>query len=186
MERQIKYERLWLKQLAEGNEKAYQCLFDSYYSSLVMFASKYLQDLALAEDLVQDVIYDLWNQRQNLSDLSSLKNWLFVSVRNRCLNYLEHLKVEKKYVRLHRETESDFFLQQLIEEEVYAALKGAVNELPPKIRQVYQGVLAGKTNAEIAAEMGISEEAVKAFRKRGKKILRLYLSDLLNLILFFY
>lgn len=186
MEHQIKYERLWLKQLAEGDEKAYRCLFDSYYSSLVMFASKYLQDLNLAEDFVQDVIYDLWDQRQNLSAISSLKNWLFVSVRNRCLNYLEHLKVEQKYVRLHHEAEPDFFLQQLIEEEVYAALKGAIDELPPKIRQVYQGVLAGKTNAEIASDLGISEEAVKAFRKRGKKILRLCLSDLLNFILFFY
>lgn len=177
---------MWLKQLSEGNESAYKHLFDLYYSSLVMFAAKYLKDQTLAEDLVQDVIYDLWRQRQNLPELSSLKSWLFVSVRNRCVNYLEHIKVEKRYFQLNDETKTDFFLQQLIEEEVYVALKEAIDNLPPKIRKVYYGVLAGKSNIEIAADLGISEEAVKAYRKRGKKILRLYLNDFWVLMLLIF
>ena len=151
-----------------------------------MFATKYLKDQELAEDLVQDVIYDLWKQRQNLPELSSLKSWLFVSVRNRCINHLEHEKVEQKYFQLNDETKTDFFLQQLIEEEVYIALKKAIDDLPSKIRQVYYGVLNGQTNAEIASVLGISEEAVKAYRKRGKKILRFYLNDLLSLFLLFF
>lgn len=95
MEDKIKYEKHWLKLLVEGDEKAYKRLFDLYYSSLVMFAAKYLRDTDLAEDLVQDVIYDFWKQRQHLSELSSLKSWLYISVRNRCINYLEHDKVKK-------------------------------------------------------------------------------------------
>ena len=186
LEKQTKYEQLFLQQLAEGDETAYKHLFDSYYSSLVMFATKYLKDQELAEDLVQDVIYDLWKQRQNLPELSSLKSWLFVSVRNRCINHLEHEKVEQKYFQLNDETKTDFFLQQLIEEEVYIALKKAIDDLPSKIRQVYYGVLNGQTNAEIASVLGISEEAVKAYRKRGKKILRFYLNDLLSLFLLFF
>jgi len=186
LEEQTKYEKLFLQQLSEGNEMAYKHLFDSYYSSLVMFAMKYLKDQNLAEDLVQDVIYELWQQRQNLPGLSSLKSWLFVSVRNRCINHLEHTKVEQKYFQLNDEAKTDFFLQQLIEEEVYLALKKAIDHLPFKIREVYYGVLAGKTNAEIASALGISEEAVKAYRKRGKKILRCYLNDLLSLILLFF
>ena len=58
MEDKIKYEKHWLKLLVEGDEKAYKRLFELYYSSLVMFAAKYLRDTDLAEDLVQDVIYD--------------------------------------------------------------------------------------------------------------------------------
>ena len=74
MEDKIKYEKHWLKLLVEGDEKAYKRLFELYYSSLVMFAAKYLRDTDLAEDLVQDVIYDFWKQRQHLSELSSLKS----------------------------------------------------------------------------------------------------------------
>ena len=60
MEDKIKYEKHWLKLLVEGDEKAYKRLFELYYSSLVMFAAKYLRDTDLAEDLVQDVIYDFF------------------------------------------------------------------------------------------------------------------------------
>ncbi len=87
---------------------------------------------------------------------------------------------------MNDETKTDFFLQQLIEEEVYIALKKAVDNLPLKIRKVYYGVLAGKSNIEIAAGLEISEEAVKAYRKRGKKILRLYLNDFRSLMLLFF
>ena len=48
MEDKIKYEKHWLKLLVEGDEKAYKRLFELYYSSLVMFAAKYLRDTDLA------------------------------------------------------------------------------------------------------------------------------------------
>ena len=163
MEDKIKYEKHWLKLLVEGDEKAYKRLFELYYSSLVMFAAKYLRDTDLAEDLVQDVIYDFWKQRQHLSELSSLKSWLYISVRNRCINYLEHDKVKKKYLQLNGEAEADFFLSQIIEEEVYLALKQAIDILPPKIRTIFYLILERKTNAEIASLLGITEEAVKAY-----------------------
>ena len=72
MEDKIKYEKHWLKLLVEGDEKAYKRLFDLYYSSLVMFAAKYLRDTDLAEDLVQDVIYDFWKQKMCIRDRSGL------------------------------------------------------------------------------------------------------------------
>ena len=72
-------------------------LYDCFYDELVLWADTILNDMGEAEDLVQDVIYDFWKQRQHLSELSSLKSWLYISVRNRCINYLEHDKVKKKY-----------------------------------------------------------------------------------------
>ena len=59
-------EDLWLKQLSDGDEKAYKRLFDQYYSSMVMFARSFLKNDVLVEDVVQDVIYDFWMQRQSL------------------------------------------------------------------------------------------------------------------------
>ena len=170
----------------------YNSLLDSLRMSDVLdkedpiVAAKYLRDTDLAEDLVQDVIYDFWKQRQHLSELSSLKSWLYISVRNRCINYLEHDKVKKKYLQLNGEAEADFFLSQIIEEEVYLALKQAIDILPPKIRTIFYLILERKTNAEIASLLGITEEAVKAYRKRGMKMLRIRLSNfwILALLIF--
>ena len=81
-------------------------LYDRFYDELVLWADTILNDMGEAEDLVQDVIYDFWKQRQHLSELSSLKSWLYISVRNRCINYLEHDKVKKKYLQLNGEAEA--------------------------------------------------------------------------------
>ena len=161
-------------------------LYDCFYDELVLWADTILNDMGEAEDLVQDVIYDFWKQRQHLSELSSLKSWLYISVRNRCINYLEHDKVKKKYLQLNGEAEADFFLSQIIEEEVYLALKQAIDILPPKIRTIFYLILERKTNAEIASLLGITEEAVKAYRKRGMKMLRIRLSNfwILALLIF--
>ena len=78
------------------------------------------------------------------------------------------------------------FLSQIIEEEVYLALKQAIDILPPKIRTIFYLILERKTNAEIASLLGITEEAVKAYRKRGMKMLRIRLSNfwILALLIF--
>ena len=93
--------------------------------------------------------------------------------------------MKKKYLQLNGEAEADFFLSQIIEEEVYLALKQAIDILPPKIRTIFL-ILERKTNAEIASLLGITEEAVKAYRKRGMKMLRIRLSNfwILALLIF--
>ena len=56
----------------------------------------------------------------------------------------------------------------------------------PKIRTIFYLILERKTNAEIASLLGITEEAVKAYRKRGMKMLRIRLSNfwILALLIF--
>lgn len=179
-------EDLWLKQLSDGNEKAYRHLFDQYYSSLVMFARSFLKNDVLVEDVVQDVIYDFWMQRQSLSKVISIKAWLYAAVRNRCLNDLEHDKVVRKYLDKVKLVDDEFILQQMIEEEVYLSLKNSIDALPGKIKEVYKLILVGKNNKEIAFLLNLSEDAVKSYRKRGKQILKISLGNLWTLVVFYF
>ena len=179
-------EDLWLKQLSDGDEKAYKRLFDQYYSSLVMFARSFLKNDVLVEDVVQDVIYDFWMQRQSLSKVISIKAWLYAAVRNRCLNDLEHDKVVRKYLDKVKLVDDEFILQQMIEEEVYLSLKNSIDALPGKIKEVYKLILVGKNNKEIAFLLNLSEDAVKSYRKRGKQILKISLGNLWTLVVFYF
>ena len=179
-------EDLWLKQLSDGDEKAYRRLFDQYYSSLVMFARSFLKNDVLVEDVVQDVIYDFWMQRQSLSKVISIKAWLYAAVRNRCLNDLEHDKVVRKYLDKVKLVDDEFILQQMIEEEVYLSLKNSIDALPGKIKEVYKLILVGKNNKEIAFLLNLSEDAVKSYRKRGKQILKISLGNLWTLVVFYF
>lgn len=179
-------EDLWLKQLSDGDEKAYKRLFDQYYSSMVMFARSFLKNDVLVEDVVQDVIYDFWMQRQSLSKVISIKAWLYAAVRNRCLNDLEHDKVVRKYLDKVKLVDDEFILQQMIEEEVYLSLKNSIDALPGKIKEVYKLILVGKNNKEIASLLNLSEDAVKSYRKRGKQILKISLGNLWTLVVFYF
>ena len=73
----------WIEQLHFGNEEAYRILFDEYYQMLGVFAMKYVKDKEVAEDIVQDVITELYSRRLLFDTPVALKSFLFLSVKTR-------------------------------------------------------------------------------------------------------
>ena len=86
---------LYLK-LKEGDERAFQTLFRKYYSAMCHFASQFLNDSELAEEIVQDMFVKIWEKRASLNIETSVKHYLFRSVRNQCLNQIQHEKIKKQ------------------------------------------------------------------------------------------
>ncbi|HKL32234.1 MAG TPA: sigma-70 family RNA polymerase sigma factor, partial [Tangfeifania sp.] len=80
------------KRLQNGDEKALNELFDLYYSALYLFANKYLQDMDLARSLVQQVFIDLWTKRERITVSTSVKSYLYTTVKNRCIDVLRKTK----------------------------------------------------------------------------------------------
>ena len=61
--------------------------FDAYYKPLVVWADTFLRDVNMAEDVVQDFFFSIWNNKVYLNFFPyTLASLLYVSVRNRCLN----------------------------------------------------------------------------------------------------
>ena len=182
----INQEKNWLEELYKGEEHAYKILFDEYFFALSSFAAKYLEDNEASEDLAQEVLCDLWLHRQRFENIISLKSYLYQIVRNRCLNVLKHRRVEAKYFAEQSfKTESDFFLNQILEEEVYLILKEALDTLPEQTRQIYDLSLLGHDNQEIASLLGLTLDAVKARKKRGKQLLQEKLKNLIYMLILF-
>lgn len=176
-------DNIWLRQLSKGDEYAYRVLFDRYYDVLNNFACKYVDDIAVSEDIVQDVFYNLWEKRESHSDINSLKSYLYSSVKNKCLNHLQHNKVKEKYLNSEKKKQSDeFFLNQILEEEVYQILRDAIKTLPEQTKDVYELSLLGYSNPEIAERLDLSIDSVKSHKKRGKKFLKERLQNLVWLL----
>lgn len=72
-------------------------LFETYFKKMTLFAEYFLLDRDEAEDIVQEIFVDLWNNASGLFGTTNLKSYLFVQVRNRCFNRLKHLHVEDDY-----------------------------------------------------------------------------------------
>ncbi|MCL1933229.1 MAG: RNA polymerase sigma-70 factor [Candidatus Azobacteroides sp.] len=180
-------ERNLLEQLSRGSEDAYKELFHLYYSPLCEYASFYLSDED-SEDLVQEIMIILWEQREILAHVNSLKSYLFIVVRNRCLNVIEkEISRQRKHSRWYEEFREkfenpDFYLANDLMERI----QEAIAELPESYREVFdRSRFTSKTNRKIAGELGISVKTVEYRITQSLKILRKRLSDYLTAIILF-
>lgn len=89
-------EKELIRQLKRGEDKAYRFLYDTHYEVLCRIAREYLKDDFLAETIVGDTIFNLWEKRLTIEIQSSLRAYLVRAVRNRCINYLQLNYVLKK------------------------------------------------------------------------------------------
>ena len=74
----------------------FETLFKQYYSGLVVYASRFTGNTENAEDLVHDLFIHIWEDNRILGT-DHIKAYLFTSIRHRCMNYLDHLKIRNEY-----------------------------------------------------------------------------------------
>ncbi len=151
------------KELEAGSPKGMDLLFDVYYKKLVTWADTYLDNLQAAEDLVQDFLVELWENRKSREwRPESLQSFLFISVRNRCFHELE----KKDVLRLRVDLEG---IDEVFEEYnekydlILEKLLSQLEVLPPRTKQIMNGVFVrGMKYREVAEDLGISVSTVKS------------------------
>lgn len=169
-------EKYIIEGLRSGRESAYRQLFEQYYQRLVIFANYYLDDLESARDIVQEFYLYLYESRQAISIQTSLKSYLYSSVKNRCLNQVKHEKVKEKYRNINS-NEANFTDPDLEEQmdaiELEARIHEIVSGLPEKCRQIYiKSRVDGKPNREIADELNLSIRTVETQISKAIKSLK--------------
>lgn len=168
------------------DEAQFRFIFDKYYITLCMFANQYVEDDALAADIVQECFVKLWQLRDDFMYVHQIKSFLYTSVRNKSLNELEHTKVMNEYAQKVMEMGKDsFFQDKVIAEESYRILVDAIDKLPPQMKNIMRLALEGKTNLEIAEALNISGETVHSQKKIAYRKLRGYLKDYYYLLFYF-
>lgn len=178
---------IW-QSISDGDELVYQGLFKSHYAELVLYAMRFVQDLDNAEEIVQDIFFNLWENRKNTTIKLSLKSYLYRAVKNTCLNLLKHQKVEERYREYfsrelqHDELNADNWM---VETELSDKITAAIEKLPPERKKVF--VLSRFEELkyrEIAEKLNLSIKTVENQMGKALKFLREELKDYLPLLLF--
>lgn len=161
--------------LRRGDEAAFDAIFRAWYPSLVRASESLVRSRAVAEEVVQDVMLELWKRRESLDPNTSAQAYLFQSTRNRSLNYLRHERVEREAEpQIARSEAVDAPADSLmVEEEMQVALRRAIEGLPERCREVF--VLSrthGLKYSEIAQTLGISVKTVEAQMGKALRVMR--------------
>jgi len=169
------------------DEVYYKELFYSLYPRLVSYSFGFVKDNFLAEEVVENVMLQLWENRIKFEKIIDVKSYLYTMVRN---GSLQALKKEQKNVELDyklSDQTSDFDFN-ILEEELYSALIEALNSLPEKCKEVFElSCLEGMKYKDIAEQLNISVNTVKSQRARAIELLKEKLknhSELLFILLF--
>lgn len=166
-----------LKKIKEGDINTFEKIFRLYYSPLCLYAASITGKMYIAEEIVQELFYVFWKEREKLQILHSLKSYLYGAVRNRSLQYHEHQEVKSR----HRETvlskagdDSTFNPQDLLEyKELEELINRTLDKLPERRLRIFQmHRFEGKKYVEIASELSLSVKTVEAEMTKALQILR--------------
>ncbi|MCG8475777.1 MAG: RNA polymerase sigma-70 factor [Cytophagales bacterium] len=168
-----------LESLRKGDKVIFRRIFESMYGTLCCFAQKYVDDSGLAEDWVQEVFIKLWEKRETIDSLETLKGYLYVSLRNKACQYFRHQKIVDRYTKeeIRNRTSSLYFKNHLIEEETFRLLHASMKLLPDQTHRVCLLSVDGLKNSQIAEELNISVNTVKYHKKKAYSFLRESLSE---------
>lgn len=182
-----------ISKLVQGNLGAFKKIHRQYYPRLINYARYLLKNDQEAEDLVQDVFIQVWEQRLLLNLDQNFGAFLFTLVKNKSINILKHKIIEEKYLLTQRKflSEELYHISFELDEDFVSSRDKLINELKKLIKQMPVRCgeafalkwLEGKKNREIAEAMNISETMVDKHLAKGLKIAREKLKP--NILLLF-
>ena len=159
----------------------YNSLFNSMYKPLCLFANKYLESLDDSKDIVQDVFVKIWENKIVFKDEHATKSYLYTSIKNKCLDKLKSKSYKSTdflaTINLEKIESEHLFLSEIVITETSIIIENAISTLPNKCAKIIRMSLKGLANFEIADELDISINTVKAQKKIAYKRLKPLLEE---------
>jgi len=172
---------LLLEQLILGNELAFNQIYYQTNKNIYNAVMAYVKNKHIAIELVQQVYIKLWNNREKLRNVRSLKDYLFILAKNLTLDHFKKVTLETTFfVELTlRENEPANTTDEKIEQIEYdKLLMEAIGQLPPQQREAWLLINEQELSyAEIAVKMNISKLTVKRHLELSRKSVRDYLKS---------
>ncbi len=169
--------------LKNGEPDAFRIFFRLLYPRLKRYCKLFIADKEQAEDIIQESFITLWEKRKTINIEKSVESFIFVIVRNRCLNYLKQKNLEEgkinleniKVAELQYLYNLDFSLREdkSLEELLIQSFQQTIDELPDKRKKVFiKCKIEGKKQQELADELSISLKMVEKHIAKAKQHIR--------------
>lgn len=167
-----------LERLASGDSSIFKHIYKYYYDDLCKYVYiRFTKNKEDAEEIIQNIFFKLWENHNKLSEIKSLRSYLFKAAYNASLNYIEHLSVIRNYQNetLYHLKKVEFNVaDDLPDEEKMKDVNNAINEFPEQTKKIFiLKYIDGLKYKDIAQKLNISNKTVETLLYRGLKKLRL-------------
>jgi len=159
----------------ELTKAQFKTIFDTYYNPLCNFCYKYLKDEGDVEDVVQDVLVKLWQNKEKIHLQKDVKYYLFTSVKNKAIELIRSRKRKGEILQTlipeknYEEPVGDDADKTILKEKLY----NSIRQLPPKCQEIFVlNKVNGLTYNEISEDLNISPKTVDNQMRRAFKLLR--------------
>ncbi len=153
-------------------------LVKEYDEELTAFAQSYVKNLPVAEELVSDVFYKLWEKRNTLHEIENKESYLYKATKNQCLNYLKS-RFNRADLQTDHPESLDFLIDrldpeaELLNRELQQVLDATIEKLPHSCKNVFVLVKGrGMSHKQVAETLGISAKTVENQITKAIKKLR--------------
>lgn len=165
-------------------------LFKLHYSSMCKTVYRMVKDEAIAEDVVQDVFFNFWKKREQLTITTSLAAYLKRSATNAGIDYLRKKRPTSdnsfdidEPIYQHLSIDSNQSDDTIRTEELSNHIESALELLPPRCKEVFiLNRFEELSYQEVADTLGISIKTVENQIGKALKIMRVALKEYLPLL----
>lgn len=163
------------RRFLDGDEKAFGEILDMHRENLIFFINRYVGNVAIAQELSEDVFVDLLIHKRRYNFKTSLKTYIFTIGRNKAVSYLRRCarRPECAYEYIENESDrrslEDEFLKKEQTKELHAALDRLGEDYKTVLHLVY---FENMSNSEAAKIMKKNKKQIENLLYRAKQALR--------------
>lgn len=164
---------LLLNDFNKRRESALADIYSLYFNELTYFTRQLYRGTTIeATDVVHDLFIKIWtNHTIQFKELDNIKAYLYISIKNGFLDWISHNKCVDKYVKTEI-SNSDKFVNEMIESETMTLLSVAIDILPKDIADIFKLIIEEWPIKDIATKLNIPLSSVYAKKSEGINILK--------------
>jgi RNA polymerase sigma-70 factor (family 1) len=178
---------LLVTRIRHGNKDAFRLLYTRYNKKIYFFSLRYLGNNVEAEELVQSVFINVWENRESLDASLPVKSYIYKAAVNYIYNYLKKKAIRTKFIEseiIRGENSSNLTYEQVFFHDLEISINSIINSFPECQQKIFKlSRIEGLSHKEIAKKLDLSERTVENQVYRSLKIIRNALKGGMALIL---
>jgi RNA polymerase sigma-70 factor (family 1) len=169
-------DNLLVTRIRNNDKDAFKSLYNRYSKKIYFFSLKYLSNNVEAEELVQSVFINIWENRETLDATIPVKSYIYKSAINYIYNYLRKKAIRARFIEseIHKgEIHSNLTYEQVFLHDLERSINSIIETLPAQQRKIFQlSRYEGLTHKEIAKKLDLSVRTVENQMYRALKIIK--------------